>query len=281
MSDPRAEGTTARQRFVHALLERELGDARARDRRRTEAALAALRAEATASRGRILRSNRWSRLAAAAAVVVAVASLFLLGPGAPNASATLESALEHALLPLDRTYLLRVDPLRPRLGEREVRLHVRGNERIAIEQVRGRMAGLWVGFDGTESWIVPPLERFPVLVGDERARLAQWLAERDADLPFLQLTTILERLRDYELEETRAAGRILLRGRRPVGVEGPELVELTLDEATGNVVGVDLQTGRGALRRSLHFTLVDEAPKPDGFYGHAAHHAPGRAIRRR
>ncbi|MEM7200446.1 MAG: hypothetical protein AAF628_09295 [Planctomycetota bacterium] len=263
-------------RFLDALLHRAFSEGRADDDHRVAAALA-----------RIDRRSAWPRRfvsralpTLAAAGLAAVALIFATGPATLSAQEVVERSMARAALLRDRAYDVRIET---RFGrEVEGELFVRGNERIVLhfETPRG---SLWAGYDGEEAWVVPRRPRAPVLVSSDPARIESWLAERGPAHPFLQVDALLERLRNYDLQDLSSGQHLVVLGQRNATSEerGPDTLELTARAGTGEIESLTLKWERRGPLRRVELRLRDEAPRADGFYGHATHHDPGRRVLRR
>lgn len=232
------------------------------------------------------RLRRWSALATAAAVLLALSLWWIEGPNV--ASAAVQRALDAALEVTDRLYHVTLEGGGPR--PKEARLYVHGGDRFAL-QLRAPLGHFWIGSDGKQVWCVPPVG--PVLVREDSRLLDRWLARAGAEMPFLQITTILRRMADhYELDGPLTAEPIGSNGllcprvhgrRRADAPFGPRTIDLWYDPKTGVAERVVLSwkdKDGNDLRpwKTLTFQREETEPLPDHFYTHAAHHGPARPV---
>lgn len=163
------------------------------------------------SRTRILQ---WGSIGVAATVLLALFLLVQAG-GSQSAIASIQRSLHVAAQPTTRKYQLQIESQSVIGGTRkiDVDLYVHGENRFALRHPGPLSMGtVWVGRDGADSWVVPPIG--PVLKGD-RTSLERWIHSREelqhtADL---HITTVLRRLMSngYRLE-TLADGEITIPG---------------------------------------------------------------------
>ncbi|MEM8671255.1 MAG: hypothetical protein AAGG48_27280 [Planctomycetota bacterium] len=137
----------------------------------------------------------------AATVVFAMVLLF---PGSSrSATAAIQRSLDVASERLTRKYVLQID-YRSVAGKSiqiDSELYVQGSDRFVLRHP-GLLPGksLWLGQDGSESWIVPTMG--PVVEGDSTV-LSRFLSSREElDTPYLHVSTVLKRMmsRGYRLE---------------------------------------------------------------------------------
>lgn len=240
----------------------------------------------TESRETRTRSRRWALSVIAASIVVAVG--LLSWPSAPaSAAALIEKAYQVALQATDREY--RVTLAGGRVA-REYTLHVHGGDRFLLS-TRGPLGReLHIGRDGDEFWFAPAVG--PVFVANSESFVGQWLERASFDMPYLQLTTLLARMRDrYELsvlpdESVAQRGPTFhhLRARRrdtsADQARLPETIELWANRQTGAVQRLVLNPSRDTSEsgsQTITFDLVNEQPQPEDFYRLSAH-ASNRAV---
>jgi hypothetical protein len=237
------------------------------------------------------RLRRWSAWATAAVLLLAVGSWWLSSP-ANTAFAALQRTQATALELTDRLYRLTLEGgvVIPR--RREAKLYARGGDRFAL-QLPTPLGGSWIGRDGNQVWSVPAAG--PILVGGDPQLLGQWLPRDAAELPFLQVTTILQRMADhFDLEGPLPAEPVgdrqlacpHIRGwRHATAPLGPLTIDLWYHPQTGVAERLVLNwdSEDGETRRpwkTLMLEREDAPPVADDFYTHAAHHGPARPVRR-
>jgi hypothetical protein len=153
------------------------------------------------------------------------------------------------------------------------------------------LGNFWIGGQGKQVWCVPPVG--PVLVRDDSRALEIWLARTGAEMPFLQITTILRRMADhYDLEGPRPAevvgnDGVLCRhvhGRRRAGAPyGPRTIDLWYHPTTGVAERLVLawegeENDNPRSGRTITFQREETEPLPEDFYSHTAHHGPARPV---
>jgi len=279
-------GPAAEQMFVHGLLSHlheGPGDAMAS---RLAAALAATD-PATPLRG---RSRRPSLAAAAVAAAVALA-LVLWWALQPSSEQVLLADVRRLIAAseedVDRTYRLRIGKGDERMWEGT--LTVRGDRRSLVElPLPGPGPGrLVMGFDGEDSWIVPPRPRAPVRVSPGMRRPGD-LGRGDGpgpDLPFFTLTRMLRRLDDggFTIDRESRASEVVLRARRDTSDgDGPIRIEAAFDPRTGKARSVRATwppwRGDSGPPTQVEVLWVSDAPRDDAVYRHQSHHRPGRPV---
>ncbi|MFH0943779.1 MAG: hypothetical protein V2A76_01165 [Planctomycetota bacterium] len=236
---------------------------------------------------RLLRSHRIASLAAAILLTTGVLWL-LLDASAPTARAAVEKALKAAQVAADRLYDVVIERSLPGPPQLEASLFVHGGEKFVIE-LPGMTGGtIWAGCDGRVTWLIPAWPPLPVLVSEDSRLLDEWMRGQEVQLPFLQITSVLERMQaHYDLEfsdgEKDLDDRISILGKRR---EDDPLLPLEIrfqaERESGTVQELLLRfdgTGPLPTPRSMRFVLVDELPRPPGWYEHAAHHDQGRRVR--
>ena len=238
------------------------------------------------------RRRRWlpavslSSIAAAAAVMIALG--FWWQRGSQQAMAMVERSYQAALAPLDRTYEVTVERTGGSMRPLKSTLTVRGGDKFLFEKRGPLGAMIRLGSDGQGYWFIPP--KGPIVRADDDAFLPAWMRRTSTELPYLQLSTLLARMRDYYQlkrlpDEALAAGGLKLshlratwsaRRLRPskYGRTPPEEVELWADPVTGVVEQLVLtlpidETRRQAhtvtLRLSEERTLGDEAYRAETY----------------
>ena len=143
---------------------------------------------------------QWGSVAAAVAVLT---SIIVLGHGNESAMAAVERSLTVAAEPLTRRYTLQLHYQNETdaISEFNHDLYVQGHNRFVL-RYPGILpgAGFWIGRNGSDSWVLPPIG--PVLTGNNTA-LSRWISEREElNTPELHVTTVLSRMlsKGYRLE---------------------------------------------------------------------------------
>ncbi len=244
------------------------------------------------------RVRRWSPLLSAAAVLVVLSLWWLTDDSTPQAFATVARSLEEAKELGPRHYRFTSIVRRRRTGEQEVvgDLYFDGGERFAMRHPGVLpVSEFWVGSSGQEEWIVPPVG--PILTGDA-GLIAKWIVEReDVTMPFLHLTTMLERLSDaYDLElledetiDNPLDAGTTLRCRRVRGILHaqdrrllPKSIDLWAGRETGIAYRIVLDWGlppEGFGRSQISIELIDEAELPTDWFEAGAHRRARRGFR--
>jgi hypothetical protein len=246
--------------------------------------------------GRVARRRRWlpavslSSLAAAAVVMIALG--FWWQRGSQQAMAMVERSYQAALGPRDRTYDVTVVRTGGSMQPMKSTLTVRGGNKFLFEK-RGPLGGMYrLGTDGQGYWFIPPAGS--IVRAETDAFLPAWMRRTSTDLPHLQVSTLLARMRDYyqlkrlpdealtadgpqlsHLHATWSAERLRAskQGRMP-----PEEVELWADPVTGVVEQLVLTLPIDAGRQRAHMVtlrLVEEKTLGDEAY-RAETYAPER-----
>jgi len=247
-------------------------------------------------RGDRVDRRRWlpaislSSLAAAALLMIALG--FWWQRGSQQAMAMVERSYQAALAPRDRTYEVTVVRTNGSMRPIKASLTVRGGDKFLFEQ-RGPLGGMYrLGNDGQGYWFIPPAGS--IVRAETDAFLPAWMRRTSTDLPHLQVSTLLARMRDYyqlqrlpdealtaggpQLSHLRAvwsAGRLRpsKHGRTP-----PEEVELWADPVTGVVEQLVLTLPIDAGRQRAHtvtLRLVEEKTLGEEAY-RAETYAPDR-----
>lgn len=238
------------------------------------------------------RSQRrwWSSLA-----VVATLATFLIlwWPWQrQSADAMFERAMKAAAIDsYDRVYDVlitrRDSPDEPRQAE----LTVRGGKKFVFEQTRPFGGKLVIGGNGQEVWLVPVLG--PVVVGGTDSVLPEWTKRVGADMPFLQITAALKRMRaQYEITHLPAeeiphhkgtfhhfVGHRQFRYWAPFGF-APAQIDLWADPESGVVHRLILQwtaDAKGLVPEKVELNLTDKKPSSEKVYDYS-YYAEGRRV---
>jgi hypothetical protein len=204
------------------------------------------------------------------------------------ASAMVEQAYQAALHSTDRTYRVIIESDRPSAKPLEGTLTVRGGDQFVFEYTGPRGHQSWLGRSGSQFWLIAPFG--PVLIADSNYFATQWVNRpQAAGMPFLQITTILRRLRDsYDLTQLESeplkqggsAFRHLRAQRRSENSILPESLELWANRVSGTVERLILTRSHGFVRpqqQTITLNLAQEQQKPDDFY-HYRNYAPNRPV---
>lgn len=233
------------------------------------------------SRGLRSHSRRWMLSLAAASIVVAM-GLFFRPTTPASAAALTEEAYQATLKPVDREYRVTLT------GGRTIRegtLYVHGGERFLLS-TRGPLGrNLHIGRVDDEFWFAPAVG--PVFVAKSESFVGQWLERASLDMPYLQLTTVLARMRDrYELSvmpdvSLTPQGTMfhhLKARRRATSADHarlPETIELWANRKTSVVQRLILKPIHGDASESnpqtITFDLVSEQPQSQDFYSLFTH----------
>lgn len=251
---------------------------------------AALAREERVDRRRWLPAISLSSLAAAAVVMIALG--FWWQRGSQQAMAMVERSYQAALAPLDRTYDVTVERTGGSMRSLKSTLTVRGGDKFLFEKRGPLGAMIRLGTDGQGYWFIPPAG--PIVRAENDAFLPAWMRRTSTELPHLQVSTLLARMRDYyqlkrlpdesltadgpqlsHLRATWSAGRLRpsKHGRTP-----PEEVELWADPMTGVVEQLVLTLPIDAGRQRAHtvtLRLVEEKTLGEEAY-RAETYAPER-----
>lgn len=204
-----------------------------------------------------------------------------------QAFAAIERIREAASVPRDREYLVTLfssDTNEAKGRQVEAQLFVRGGEAFAVRAPAVLRPGdIWFGRDRTGSWFKPAVG--PVLSGSGALLMQQrFLQGREQDTPFLQLTTVLERLADaYSVtllsDETPERGSLtpvaacqhLRAVVRPLkGLPGwlPREIDIHAERETGTIVKMILLCNPvepNGLER-IQFDFISQLELPDNWY---------------
>jgi hypothetical protein len=215
-------------------------------------------------------------------------------PSPPTAIAAVNAALVQAQSDDDRRYA--ITTVYGRRGGPDQQLFadlwVRGRSNYALRQT-WNIGDAWVGGDQSEHWLALPVG--PVFVSNDPGVIGQFFLGEQVAAPFLQLTSILERMSDkYELrlvgEEMLPAANGLpemrclhVSGRqRPPGDPlWPDTMELWTTRDTGLAYKVQVRWNGAAepgfRSIDLQWRPLDE-PLPANWYRHETHHAEHRPV---
>jgi hypothetical protein len=312
---PDAAAVEARvQKALAAIAAAELRPAAARpETAPPDTAPVAAAADSAASPDSRRRWLDWAPAAIAAALLISTGWWAFAPRGSAFAAA--EKAYDASLESVDREYqvtIVRNGPL-ALLAPQEATLYVRGASRFALRHPGAVPGDFWFGSDGKQSWFVPVVG--PALVSDDPHWLRQRAEQEKVALPFLQVSSILQRLGDrYELKtlpsETlagqgeipwqrirgtrraaaRAAGEaaaaLVADAAAPAARRGapqrlPQTVDLWIHPHSGVagkvVVTWEPELLKPSLRR-IELQLASERRQPDDWYDYASHCRTPRAV---
>lgn len=278
----------ARWQLLHALLSFALRSARENHDARIHSVLQAIDEERAATAQPIIRSrSRWMSLLATAAILMLAVGLWLAFGSPPSAYAVVRSAQQQAAQVIDRVYRVRLQPRLASMPSREGTLYVRGGEKLAYKHPTLLGESLWLGTNGNEGWLVPP--HGPVLVREDPYYLKLWQNEQGEQLPFLQLTTVLERMQQgYDLEilppdndPQQTIKLTHVRGTRRAGESGPQQIDMWADTRNGNAQRMLFTFERDSLVLpffQVSFELMNDQSVASDWYEHRAHHGEERPV---
>ena len=242
------------------------------------------------SRGRLRSTRRFRPLFIAATMLVLIA-VFWWQNTSQSAYAMIDQAFQSALMPTDRTYRVTKAANASSAAHYSATLYLRGSKQFVYETTGPLGGKIWIGSNGREFWFIPPVG--PVLVGEAEQFVVQWLNRSKTEMPFLQLTTILKRIRDnYDLtvltdERLEANGpafhRLHARRRQDSPADdarSPESIELWANHKTGVIQRLVLTRSdqrRALLAQIVTFDLTDESPLSEEFYDFSSR-ASDRAV---
>lgn len=235
--------------------------------------------------------RRWlvSSLTVAAGIGGASAAWLLSGASSATAQGTVKLAYQESKLPEDRQYRvttrLGAATFEPLVGE----LYVQGGDKFALCQPTLLGTRFWMGSNGDVAWLVPSVG--PVLVSNKPELLRQWIEDRELNVPFLQITSVLELMKDdYELSrlgDEYLPGDRQTRWRRIRGTKDttrplfPAQIDAWVDPANGTVGRLELNWSlakRALGLRQICFELVGRERMVGDWYDAAAHHGTARAV---
>jgi hypothetical protein len=266
----------AEQRFVDALL----GEILTVQASRRQERIAEIVAAVPKRRSRLLRHPGWLS-AAAAAVLLALVTLWAVAAEPESLLAFVQKAKAESARAGDRRYELRVQPA---LGRERVReLYTRGESAFVL-----RGSFLWgqfvLGRNARQAWLVPPLPRGPVRVLDSPDSWDRILEGQGLDLVTLDARELLQELDpSWQLIELPQpdSTRLQLRADRRAQAGELRRIELEAEAATGKVLRMRAEWGDPDAeqpRRRLELRLVSEDPLPANWFEHRAHHESDRAV---
>ena len=233
----------------------------------------------------------WVRLAIAAMLLLTAGILWPEFDSSSTAQAMVLRSLEFAKSLGTRHYVMTTRVRRPLGGEMAIQrdLYVDGPRRFAIRKT-ARLAGadLWLGCNGENYWVVPPLG---APVEGDRQLLGGWLANRtQSDDEILHVTTALEWLaRDYDLtsfdqealaDPASGGAQVLcdhIQGllRDPTS-NAPPQIDMWADPETGMARLIVLDWGLPANeigRVQTSIELVGQPELPDDWFEAAGHYS--------
>lgn len=234
-------------------------------------------------------------LASLAAAIVLGVFLFWPETAPATALAAVERSLQAASEDVDREYRVQITNASSNLIPPGT-LTVRGANRYVYAQP-GPLGVLRVGANGHEFWLVPPVG--PIRVAAEGSFVERLLSERQLSTPILNLTTVLEHLRDRFDLELLADERIPsaedatslvrcqhLRGRLQIDSEpfAPQTIEVWCERNSGVVQRMVMSWPAGSKSGMLQCEVqLQPAPAdlPSDFYDHTSHHTRQRPVIRR
>lgn len=301
--EPADRRRVADLQWLHSLLAQVLQrDAVARDRRITRVCLAvrddAARQVQPGSDPRRTRRVWLAPVAMAAALVLA--AVIFRGQISPprSAIAAVESSLKEAQSSPDRRYHVQTQWQSPGgdVRERTGELWVRGATHFLLQQ-ESPLGELFIGSNGEEHWLAPAIG--PVFVADDLRAFEQMLPGKPLATPFLQVTTMLERLADRcdlslaaEEELPAVDGKGTVRcthvvGRKRVTEDAlsPDVIELWTARQSGVAYRIVARWTSdpdrvGPREVQLNWAPLNE-PVATEWYDHASHHQPDRRVIRR
>ncbi len=252
------------------------------------------------------RTSAWRRWLVAAVVLFGVGLVWQIGNGPSSAYAAVEQALLVAAEYRDRQYTVVAELQSPagRVRKIESQLYVRGLNEFVLDHP-GLLPGarIWIGADGHQYWVMPAVG--PVWVSQENGPVKEWLDQFQVTTPYLQLTTILTRLRDrYTLQDAQPEsldstteeavpqkyrhiqGTLHNGHSSPVeagSIVPPARIDLHVDPRSGEVRRLTLdwsaaQNGPFPGLQRVTFDLANFAHQPDDWYQHRGHHKNNRRI---
>jgi hypothetical protein len=303
-ADPDAARSLARAALLHDALEREFvaaGAGRASARR-------------TAFVGRLRRLAAVVALAAAVGAVVTFATRGQPALAADTELARIAARPINAL----RTYVIHADdhkdgrapkgpaqgrargrfdatgavapprdmrPERPKPSIDEAVLHVGATGSYVLVRTAADGTETVSGSDGASAWSFSG--RGAVRTSRDPARFRGALPGHQHDLPFVDPVDGLRELaHSYDVAFERAGAidaeglRTIVATRRIDAQRGPKVVRIDYDPRDASVVRMRLERLPQAQGgpRAVTFELVGESRVEPGFFGHEAHHAPGRQV---
>lgn len=242
------------------------------------------------------RRTRWLPAASLSSIAAAALVMIALGVwwqrGSQQAMAMVERSYQAALAPRDRVYDVTVERTGGSMRPLKSTLTVRGGDKFLFEKRGPLGATIRLGTDGQGYWFIPPAG--PIVRAENDAFLPAWMRRTSTELPHLQVSTLLARMRDYyqlkrlpdealaadgpklsHLRATWSAPRLRpsKHGRTP-----PEVVEMWADPVTGVVEQLVLTLPLDETHRQIHtvtLRLAEERTLGDEAY-RAETYAPDR-----
>lgn len=253
--------------------------------------------QTAAPAGNKIRFLQFGSIGVAASFLLAL-FLWIQTGGSQSAMAAIKRSINVAAEPTTRKYLLQIETQSMIGGAREIDidLYVHGNSHFAFRHP-GPLphAFFWVGQNGDDSWIVPPVG--PVVKGD-RTMLSRWMrsSEELDDSALLHINTVLSRMtsRGYRLEKladeditiphvVSVECQHIRAERTSTSPEDlPNTIELWASRETGMAIRIIARWERddGEVgRKSVVLTFQDEMPSLTAdWYTAETHHQGHRPI---
>jgi len=232
----------------------------------------------------------WSRrgaMALAAMMLIAV-GIFVIAYRASPALASASDILNSLAQPGDRTFRIHVEPSdaaqTSHHGLDRAMLYLRDGRAFVL--IRYAFSGGEVvdGYDGRQSWRVRRGEVVETKGGPGAGGIP--VPQLMAEMPFVDLSQTLRRVREDYIVEGFAAGAAytggrslshLLARRKSPAVRGPETIEIWADARTGapQRIVFDQAKFQGSTEpRRLIFEMISVAGLPEGWFKAGAHVAP-------
>lgn len=240
---------------------------------------------------RLQMRRRWlvSSLTMAAGVAGVGTAWLLSGAGSATAQDTVKKAYEESWLPEDRQYRITTTFGGPVIDPIEGELFVQGGDKFVVHQPTILGTRFWLGSNGKRAWLIPSVG--PVLVSSKPELLRQWIDDRDLNVPFLQITSVLSVMQDdYELAQLtdeRLPGGDRTLWRRIRGTKDkqrllfPNQIDAWVHPVTGTVgrLVLDWNVPKRAIGlKQIRFDLVGRERMPADWYDAAPHHGTNRAV---
>jgi hypothetical protein len=270
--------------FLHSLLEQS-HDVGAEKRN------ARLFASLDAPVARVVRRTWTSQgmIAAACACAIAVLAWVFTGPANQAvAMDVLDRAEAAAKLPVDRKYEVSVRFTGDADARPSATIWVRGGDKFVVRHPHPAGKGeLWIGANGRDLWVVPAVRSAPVLSAVDSKWLQRWIEERRLRLPFLNIESVLNRLKsDYHISLTSEVVDATTDHLRGVRSGTPQLLPQTIDvwsdRRSGTVRRMELSWRQDDRTphwlSSMEIRLVEEKAANDDWYEHQSHHDANRRV---
>jgi hypothetical protein len=281
-SDSNALETYCGQMHMHALLSWRSGILDSKSRGKDER-----KGSSFATKSHIWSWSGW----AAAALLILGFVFFSVMPSPATAAAALD-IMRKAAQAGDRTYSISVVKGDSKIAMKNghaftyegAKLHLRGERQFVLVLPISEGGERITGSDGIVNWDI--VGHGPVKQTNDLARFRSALPGEQQDAIFLDLTSSLNQLSsDYDLSlvniaDDQAQARLVAR-KKSTNIPGPRVMEFTYRRNSGVIVELILQglpRAKGG-PEALRLTLTSEAPLPEKFFTHHAHHEPSRSIR--